>query len=400
MRRLALIGLVACGAPAPPPPTMLQPHATPVPKQEPVVEVVQRAEDGTETIVRWDGGEPPAPREEVGWFAYAQVKAELIEDGVAIGWLEPGARVGIAQISGGRALVALFAWTSRDASTPVKACVDARVLGPRPVKGAFSEPARRVMVEAGQELLRSDRAKLGYTFCGVIEVVEEGEHGMRVRQREDGVVIEGVLAERARLTDQCPGSVIVEWEQGRERRRNGRMRPEREAGLPDGLVAAGKVEGPTFAELVAKRAAIYWLVEKGTCEAWTLVPPKRADEPAVLEQRRRSGAETAITTYQVHFTAEPTTTVGLAGPSTRVIAAPGKQPMTGGFGMPCATQYQVIESVPGMLVMHRSPPGLGRITAYDSADSERWYTDRARCERDAEAKRNKVALGVAMHRGC
>jgi hypothetical protein len=404
-----LVGIAACGERAPMPAAPAAPATRAASEAggpagagapaEPL-ELAVADETGAERAVRWAPGLeiPERLHEDVGVFAYARRKTELRAGDVAVGWLEPGARVGVTAVNGARVEVTLFGWSASGQNGRVRAWARARDLGPTrpgdaPAWSHASGPER--LVRRGQTLLRPGGAPLGYTFCGSVELLGEDARGTRVRQREEGIVLEAILAKNPSWEDRaCPGLLVLRepkpggWP-GQEIVYHDRRRLWRGAGLPAGLVERGPFEGPTFAQLAARRARIYWLVEdreKGpSCQEWQLVPPKRgADDGQLVAREKLDDGDTIVVRYGMSYSTEADTGVTLLGPSSEVIAPPGRQPHSGGVAFGCGSQYKIVASAGGVLTLHTDPPALGGgIYAYDPRDTERWYTDAARCRRDA-----------------
>lgn len=403
---LALAGTVACGDRSP---QVAAPSSASAPLELAITEW-----DGSEQAVRWTAQlEIPEPKEDDGIVAYARHKTVLRVDDVVVGWLEPGARVGVASVTGDRALVVLFAWSaSGGGGGKVRAWVDARDLGPAPPRdappfGRATHPER--LIKRGESIRRLDGAPLASTFCGDVEVIGEDARGLHAVQREDGVVLEGLLPGHPMWEKRaCPGLLVLESGGGKLLAvYHERVRRYRGAALPPELVERGPFEGPPFAQLVAKRARIYWLVDDRkagpTCQEWQLVPPAPGSDAGEMVSRARQGdGDTLVTRYSMmSYGAEVETSVLLLGPSMEYVAPPGRQPHSNGFALGCGAWYRVIASAGGVITMYTDPPDVnGRIRAYDPRDAERWYTDRARCERDAEARRQRVALAAEPHHGC
>lgn len=411
---VVLAGAAACGERAPPVAPAAAPVSAAAPAPSPVSEPLELAiseSAGAERAVRWtEALAIPKPTEDVGAFAYARRKTALRADGVAVGWLEPGARVGVAAVTRERVEVVLFAWRSSSLRGPVRAWADPRDLGPAPPRDAValaeaSRSARRV--RGGQSMRRLDGAKIGYTFCGDVEVLGEDARGIRAVQREDGVALEVLLEDKPWAEHACPGLLVLE-EHGRGPHLvyHGRSRAWRGPGIPPGLVASGPFDGPTFAQLAGKRARIYWMSEDPeagpSCQEWQLEPPKRgSDDGALVSRMKLPDGDTLIVRYGLRYATEAGTDVTLLGPSSEVIAPPGQKPRSGGVSFGCGVTYRVVASDGSSLVMHRYPPSLGEpLHAYDPRDTERWYKDRASCEREALARRRKLALAFDPHRGC
>jgi hypothetical protein len=405
----------ACGACAPvaapiasAPPPVAPPHiSVPPPVAAPPLQVTVIDASGSAHGETWRAAlGSDNPSEDVGAFAYARRKTTLHAGDVAVGWLEPGARVGVIAATADRAEVALFAWTDASLDGRAHAWVNARDLGPAapPDAPPFAPAVHpEKLVAHGQYFLRSDGAKYAFTFCGAVESLG----GDRVRQREDGVVLDGRLAPDVTWQSAaCPGLLVVST----TRRPLALVYHERErayapAAWPPGLVAAGPFAGATFAQLVAKRAKVYWLVDDRnagpTCEEWVLAPPKTHDsgDAAIVTHVKLSGGETAVGTFGLVYGTVPDTSVTLLGPSWQQYSPQGNPTSSSSFG--CGMEYAIVASADGALVMLADPPELlSHVLAYDPRDTERWYLDRARCERDAAAKRQLAALAFGSHHGC
>lgn len=351
----------------------------------------------------------PVVGENRGAFAYAQRKTELHavdDDELSIGWLEPGARVGVAAVSGDRATVVLLPWVSAvNTSQRVTARVDVRDLGataPAPVAPAAGSGETRTIAN-GQTFARTDGAKLAYTHCGDVELLAQTKNGTIARQRKDGIVLDGVVDMRATWQQgACPGLVVSEDAGTRWLHDGDRQMLQRAPALPDGLVASGPFTGPTFAKLVAKRAKLWWLVDGDggpACEGWTLEPPKAAGDDGALVHRSKTGGDTTVTQFGVQYTEGAEATVYLLGPSSQTTGPRGEPLSSVGIG--CGSSYRVVANEGGVLTMHRhAPSSPSHVVAYDPFDTERWYTDRARCERDVAAKKQRVAVAGTAHAGC
>jgi hypothetical protein len=403
---IACAFVVACGSSTAPRRALrpVTPLAEPAPPS--LLQFLVVDAEGAERTVTWEGLRVERGTEDAGTFAFAQRKTVLESEGTTIGWLEPGARVGVAAARDGRVEVVLFAWTGADTTTRVHAWVAAADVGPAPPPDAppFSAAASGV-IGRGQIMRDVDGRLLGFTFCGPVEILDEKDGRARVVQREDGVALEGYLEPNTRWQNDepCPGLVVLG---GGEPElvihdRNRKLR----GALPAGLVEVGPFDGPTFAELAAKRAKVYWLYDgdRGPqCDAWKLVPPERGADEGVLEARTKlDDGDTLVTRYQMSYGEDEATTVILLGPSSEVIAPPGREPRSGGGSLGCGATYHVVARDAGGFTMHRYHATYGPpIRAYDRADTERWYTDRDACERDADARRQRVALAFAPHGGC
>lgn len=412
---VVLAGVGACGGRGPASAVLSEPGpgAAPVSVPAPLELAIVDA-GGAQRIERWtEQLEIPKSTEDVGVFAYAQRRTVLRSDGdgVAVGWLEPGARVGVTKATRDRVEVMLFAWHASSLDGNVRVWVDARDLGPSPPRDAppFSHATRAErQIMHGQYLNRLDGARLGFTFCGAVEVIGDEARGLHVVQREDGVALEGTLERNASWADRaCAGLLVVEdYKQRPQLVYHDRWRAYRGAALPAGLVESGPFEGPTFAQLVAKRAQVYWLVEErdrgAACEAWQLVPPARgSDDGELVSRMKLDDGDTLVVHFGLMYGTEADATVTLLGPHSEVIARPGRQPQSAGLSFGCGMEYRIVASTGGVLTMHAAPPGLAsHIRAYDPHDTERWYTERAVCERDAEARRRRVALAFEPHHGC
>src|SRR5262249_30057787 len=130
-------------------------------------------------------------------------------------------------------------------------------------------------------------------------------------------------------------------------------------------------------------------------------PPKRRDaDGEIVTRSKLDSGETAITHFGMMYGDEPDTRVTLLGPSSEVLSPRGAQVSSMSFG--CGNEYQIVAREADAFVMLHDPPGLGGpIRGYDPHDTERWYTDRARCDRDAEARAKPTIAGIVEpHRGC
>jgi hypothetical protein len=418
---IVLVGTVACGerpppaaAPGAPAPAAAPGAPTPrAPEPPERLELAVADEPGVERPARWT--EQLAirenPNEDIGVFAYARRKTVLRVADAAVGWLEPGARVGVGAVARDRVDVVLFAWGASSLHGRVRAWVEARDLGPAPPRDAppFSRATRpERLVRRGQDLRRLDGAELGYTFCGPVEVLGEDARGVHVVQREDGVALEVRLRKNPSWESHaCPGLLFQgDGHGGLDVTYHDRRRAYHGAALPPGIVESGPFEGPTFGQLVARRARIYWLVDDRnagpTCEEWQLAPPKPgSDYGEMISRTRLDDGDTLVVRYSMMYGPDADAGVTLLGPSSEVIAPPGRQPQSSGISFGCGAQYGLVANAGGVLTMHTDPPALGgRVRAYDPGDTERWYTDRARCQRDAESRRRQVALAFQPHQGC
>ena len=381
---------VACGSSSPAP---RRPPPVAPPLEVSVVDGI-----GVARTVTWtDELKSSRDDEDTGAFAFAQRRTVIWADAEKVGWREPGARIGVSAVRGERAEVVLFAWTGSDTSHRVHVQVAARDLGAAPPADAppFSAAASAV-IGAGQILREPDGGTLGYTFCGPVEMLDEEDGRAHVVQREDGVALEAYLEPNTRWQNDepCPGLVVV-GDPERELVYHDRMRAQRGA-MPDGLVEAGPFDGSTFAQLAAKKATIYWLYDVDTgaaCEAWNLIPPKRADEEGVLQARiRLADGGTIMTRYGLTYGDEPDTVVTLTGPSS--------ESSSGSMSLGCGSTYHVVARDASGFTMHRYSSTYGPIRAYEPRDTERWYTDKKSCERDAAARNQRLSLASTPHAGC
>jgi hypothetical protein len=185
------------------------------------------------------------------------------------------------------------------------------------------------------------------------------------------------------------------------------------AAAPTHPTSSGLHVNPSFEELVAKRATLFW-IEDGehgpACQAWELAPApnRRSGHGAELVARTElvngSTRTERVVRFDMTFGAEPDMRVTLVGPSWDEVVYydDGHGEGTGVGPGGCAdSEYQLVAREPDAFVMLADPPGRGASSrANDPAGTERWYTNRARCERDVEAKPGRLALVASRHHGC
>lgn len=93
------------------------------------------------------------------------------------------------------------------------------------------------------------------------------------------------------------------------------------------------------------------------------------------------------------------TTLILLGPLSESYDHRGKVMSSMSFG--CGQDFAIVATDATGLLVHREPPSLNaRILAYATGDTERWYLDKASCEKDLERRRQRVAGVPNGHVGC
>lgn len=452
---LALVGALGaaggCARPDPPRRTTARPGGSeraPAPPLELVLVApsIEGEAEAPEIRVRWtghslvradDGGAVPSPRETSesdGLFAYAERRTTLHHDpraeAEAVGHLDLGARVGVREIKGDWARVVLFAWRAADVDAPLEAWARSADLGARARRDA--PPARSVddgapRVPAGEQLRTAGGRVIGRTFCGEVDVVRQREDGHLIAQSEDGVTLEGVLdRSRVGLSPACPPLVLLDkkvfrLEEGRARPRwerilryHGRARRHR-GPAPAALVPTKPFAGPTFADLARRGASLYWLVldreNVVACSRWTIAGAERSGEGKLVSRSVLADGDTLVTTFGLQWSEEEQSVVMLEGPSSEVLAPPGRAPRRGGGLALCGRTLRVVASEGGALTVlagegaHGSN-GRERVIAYEPRATERWYTDEKMCEADAHRaraagrERAHLALGFSLGGGC